>query len=56
MKFATEKKKDYRLLCKLFFTASPSLLSQGYKASCNINKHNAPCRKCEKCKFGIRPF
>ena len=53
LKFS-RKKKDYRPFCLLFYTASPSeTVLNMYKAGCNINKHDKPCKYCRKCKYGI---
>lgn len=51
-----KRKKDYRLICKLIYKASPSLWAMGYRAGCNINKHTTPCKRCERCKYGIPPL
>lgn len=52
----SKNRKDYRAICKILYCASPSLMSQGYKAGCNINKHDAPCKWCKKCKYGKAPI
>lgn len=50
-----EKKKDYRFFCKLFYCASPSETVQGlYKAGCKIAPHGTPCKRCRRCKYGVR--
>lgn len=54
IKTLSKRKKDYRLFCKLFYTASPSEVGRGlYKAGCNINEHASPCKWCRKCKYGV---
>lgn len=50
----SRKKKDYRLLCRFFYTASPSLACLGLvKAGCKIAPNGLPCSRCRNCKYGI---